>query len=204
MFHRGIDCRSDTTAHVLAALLGVAYRDNRGWLNSTVHPRAFTMKNRILISLALSTVLLGAQSPSVLAQKTPAAAATAPAAAAKAAPAVKAAAADSDSGKAAYYSRVFNGRKTASGERFDNSAMVTAHRSLPFGTKLRVTNTKNKKSVIVRVIDRGPSQPDRIVDLSRAAATKLGFVKAGMTDVTIQVVGKDSTKATMHGAKKRS
>jgi rare lipoprotein A len=181
----------------------VGYRDNRGWLNSTAHPRAFSMKNRILISLALSTVLLGAQSPSALAQKTPAAAATAPAAAAKAAPVVKAAT-DSDSGKAAYYSRVFNGRKTASGERFNNSAMVTAHRSLPFGTKLRVTNTKNKKSVIVRVIDRGPSQPDRIVDLSRAAATKLDFVKAGMTDVTIQVVGKDSAKAVLRGAKKRS
>ena len=163
------------------------------------------MKNCFLISLALTTVLLTTQSPMALAQKTPAADASAPAAAAaKAAPAAKAPAADSNSGKAAYYSRVFNGRKTASGERFNSNAMVTAHRSLPFGTKLRVTNTSNKKSVIVRVIDRGPSQPDRIVDLSRAAATKLGFVKAGMADVTIQVVGKDSAKAMARGTKKRS
>ena len=111
--------------------------------------------------------------------------------------------ANSESGKAAYYSNVFNGRKTASGERFNNSAMVTAHKSLPFGTKLRITNTKNKESVIVRVVDRGPSQPDRIVDVSRAAATKLGFVKAGTADVTIQVVGRASEKA-MNGVAKKA
>ena len=135
------------------------------------------MKNRHLLSLALSTMLIGMQSAP--AQQKPAAALAA-----------KPNVANSESGKAAFYSNVFNGRKTASGERFDNSAMVAAHKSLPFGTKLRVTHTKNKKSVIVRVIDRGPSQPDRIVDLSRAAATKLGFVKSGTANVTISVAGR--------------
>lgn len=93
-------------------------------------------------------------------------------------------------GKAVYYSRVFNGRKTYSGERFDSRRLVAAHRTLPMGTLVKVTNTRNRKSVVVRVIDRGPSQPERIIDVSRAAAHRLGFVRAGITDVSLAVVGK--------------
>ncbi len=92
-------------------------------------------------------------------------------------------------GKVAYYSRKFAGRRTASGERFDPNAMTMAHKTLPFGTMVRVTNTKTGKSVTVRVNDRGPTQPDRVADLSYAAAVKLDIVKAGIGDARLEVVG---------------
>jgi rare lipoprotein A len=76
--------------------------------------------------------------------------------------------------------------KTASGERMNPSAMTAAHRSLPFGTKLRVTNQKNGKSVIVRINDRGPFIKGRVLDLSKAAAQQIGFVKSGHTSVCMQ------------------
>lgn len=97
-------------------------------------------------------------------------------------------------GKAAYYSNRFNGRKTASGQRFNNAAMTTAHNTLPFGTAVKVTNTKNNKSVVVRVNDRGPSTPGRIFDLTRAAAGKLGYVRAGLADVRAEVVAQPAVK----------
>jgi rare lipoprotein A len=96
------------------------------------------------------------------------------------------------SGKVAYYGGKFNGRKTASGERFNAGAMTMAHKTLPFGTMVRVTNVKTKKSVVVRVNDRGPSTPDRMGDLSRAAAVKVGAIKAGYAEVTLTKVGKSS------------
>jgi rare lipoprotein A len=102
-------------------------------------------------------------------------------------------------GKAVYYSDKFNGRKTYSGARFSNKAMVAAHRTLPMGTMVRVTNLKNKKSVTVKIIDRGPSQPERVIDLSKAAANKLDFVKAGSTDVSLQVVGKAKASKVKKG-----
>lgn len=145
------------------------------------------MKTRLLSCIALSAALLGV--PSAFAQQT----------AAKPAPA---AIADAETGKAVYYSTKFNGRKTAGGVRFNSNAMMAAHRTLPFGTKVRVTNNANKKSVIVSIVDRGPSQPDRIIDLSRAAAAKLGFIKAGSADVSIKVVGRASGKhAGKHAGK---
>lgn len=101
---------------------------------------------------------------------------------------------DALEGKIAYYGAKFNGRKTASGERFNASAMTMAHKTLPFGTLVKVSNPKNKRSVVVRVNDRGPSTPDRIGDLTRAAALKLGIVKAGTADVTLTVVGKSKAK----------
>lgn len=73
--------------------------------------------------------------------------------------------------------------KTASGERMNPAAMTAAHRSLPFGTKLKVTNRKNGKSVVVVVNDRGPFIKGRVLDLSKAAANRLGFVSSGVTDV---------------------
>lgn len=77
---------------------------------------------------------------------------------------------------------------TASGERFNKHAMTAAHRSLPFGTHVRVTNLDNGRSVIVRINDRGPYGHGRIIDLSEAAARRLGMIAAGVVPVTIEVV----------------
>ncbi|MBR6494835.1 MAG: septal ring lytic transglycosylase RlpA family protein, partial [Prevotella sp.] len=79
-------------------------------------------------------------------------------------------------GKASFYAHKFGGRKTASGERLHHDSLTCAHRTLPFGTKLRVKNPANGREVIVRVNDRGPFVRGRIVDLSRAAAQKLGII----------------------------
>ena len=75
--------------------------------------------------------------------------------------------------------------RTASGEMMNPSAMTAAHRSLPFGTKVRVTNKRNGKAVIVRINDRGPFIKGRIIDLSEAAARELGFVRAGHTKICL-------------------
>jgi len=89
-------------------------------------------------------------------------------------------------GKASYYGGRFHGRRTASGARFDQNAMTAAHRTLPFGTLLRVTNLSNRRSVLVRVTDRGPFVGGRIIDLSRAAARQLGFFRKGITEVRLE------------------
>jgi rare lipoprotein A len=83
------------------------------------------------------------------------------------------------SGPASWYGPGFHGRKTASGETFNSNDMTAAHRTLPFGTKVRVTNSRTGKSVIVRINDRGPFIRGRIIDLSRAAAGKIGMVSSG-------------------------
>jgi rare lipoprotein A len=75
--------------------------------------------------------------------------------------------------------------RTASGERMNPSAMTAAHRSLPFGTKVKVTNQKNGRSVVVRINDRGPFVKGRMLDLSRGAAQQLGFIGAGHTSVCV-------------------
>ncbi|MCD7972375.1 MAG: septal ring lytic transglycosylase RlpA family protein [Candidatus Azobacteroides sp.] len=89
-------------------------------------------------------------------------------------------------GQASYYADRFHGRKTASGEIFNMYEMTAAHRSLPFGTLLYVTNLSNNKSIVVRVTDRGPYAKKRILDLSYAAANELGFVNNGVTNVKIR------------------
>lgn len=76
--------------------------------------------------------------------------------------------------------------KTASGERMNPAAMTAAHRSLPFGTKLKVVNSRNGKAVVVRINDRGPFVRGRILDLSKAAAAKLDFIRAGHTKVCLE------------------
>jgi rare lipoprotein A len=76
--------------------------------------------------------------------------------------------------------------KTASGERMNPSAMTAAHRSLPFGTKIKVKNQKNGKEIVVRINDRGPFIKGRVIDLSKAAAAKLGFVGAGHTKICME------------------
>ncbi|ABY70182.1 septal ring lytic transglycosylase RlpA family protein [Actinobacillus pleuropneumoniae] len=97
------------------------------------------------------------------------------------------------SGVASYYADKFNGRRTANGERFSNSAMTAAHKTLPFGTLVEVTNTRNGRSVVVRVNDRGPYAHARVVDLSKAAARQLGMYSSGTAHVKLAVLNKKAT-----------
>jgi len=91
-------------------------------------------------------------------------------------------------GKASFYADRYQGRKTASGERFDQHARTAAHRTLPFGTNVKVTNVKNGKSVVVRINDRGPFVEGRVIDLSRSAFAAIGNPAAGTVAVTLAVV----------------
>lgn len=92
-------------------------------------------------------------------------------------------------GEASYYGDKFAGQTTANGEVFDPSDMTAAHRSLPFGTKVRVTRVGGtQQSVIVRINDRGPYAGDRIIDLSEGAARKIGMIPEGVVDVKIEVL----------------
>ena len=95
------------------------------------------------------------------------------------------------SGVASYYADKFNGRRTANGERFDNTAMTAAHPSLPFGTLIEVTNMRNGKKVVVRVNDRGPYTHARVLDLSRNAARQLGMHNTGTAKVKVAVLDKN-------------
>ena len=93
-------------------------------------------------------------------------------------------------GIASYYGPGFEGRATASGRIFDSSEMVAAHRTLPLGTRVRVTNLENKRSVVLRVIDRGPYVgPETIIDVSMGAARRLGFIRDGRVRVRVDVLG---------------
>lgn len=89
------------------------------------------------------------------------------------------------SGWASWYGSKFHGRRTSSGERFDMNALTAAHKSLPFGTRVRVRNVANGREVVVRINDRGPRMRDRIIDLSKAAAVALGFQQAGDARVVL-------------------
>ena len=89
-------------------------------------------------------------------------------------------------GKASYYGKAHHGKKTASGKRFNMRAMTAAHRSLPFGTQLKVTSKDTGKSVIVTINDRGPYAGGRILDLSQEAARQLGMIKQGVGVVTLE------------------
>ncbi|MEQ8925086.1 MAG: septal ring lytic transglycosylase RlpA family protein [Fulvivirga sp.] len=91
-------------------------------------------------------------------------------------------------GKASYYADKFEGRPTASGEKYKHSKLTAAHKTLPFGTVVKVTNLKNNNSVEVRINDRGPFVEGRVIDLSRSAAEKLNFINDGLADVKIEVV----------------
>ncbi|MFP3982174.1 MAG: septal ring lytic transglycosylase RlpA family protein [Desulfurivibrionaceae bacterium] len=94
----------------------------------------------------------------------------------------------SESGKASYYSMKYQFRKTASGERFNNYAMTAAHETLPFGTDVLVTNLGNGKTATVTINDRGPFVEGRIIDLSRAAFSKIASIDQGVAEVEIKVV----------------
>ena len=113
---------------------------------------------------------------------------SAPAPAAAPGGALTGAVGETQAGLAAYYSDRLKGRPTASGERYNPSELTTAHQTLPFGTKVKITNPKNNKSVVVRVNDRGPTQANRICDVSGRAARELGIGKGGMAEVKLEVV----------------
>ena len=91
----------------------------------------------------------------------------------------------STEGQASYYGAKHQGKRTASGERFDQNQLTAAHRTLPFGTLVRVTNLNNDKSVIVRINDRGPFTRNRIIDLSRKAAQQLDMLRTGVAPVRV-------------------
>ena len=92
-------------------------------------------------------------------------------------------------GSASWYGPGFHGRTTANGEKFNQNAMTAAHKKLPFGTKIKVTNQINGKSLVLRVNDRGPFAKGRILDASKAAAAKLGFQSRGHAPVCVSVIG---------------
>lgn len=101
---------------------------------------------------------------------------------------VRAAATTVQSGKASYYGFKYQGRPTASGEIFDLNQLTAAHKTLPFVTKVKVTNLANNRWVIVRINDRGPFIKGRIVDLSQAAASQLEMIQSGTADVRLEVL----------------
>lgn len=93
-----------------------------------------------------------------------------------------------EQGEATYYADKYQGRKTASGERFNQKALTAAHKRLAFGSKVKVTNLANGKSVVVRVNDRGPFVRGRIIDLSKAAFLRISNTHHGVIDVSIKVI----------------
>ena len=154
------------------------------------------------VALAAASAVMGmmlsppafAQAASAPATSTPRPAEAAPSAAVRSS---SAAANDAMSGTAAWYGSRFNGRKTASGQRFNSSALTAAHPSLPFGSRVKVTNTKNNRSVVVVINDRCPTSPGRIIDMSQAAAKRLGFTRSGLTDVKLEVVGQSKMRRAL-------
>lgn len=100
-------------------------------------------------------------------------------------------------GIASWYGAFFQGKPTASGQPYNENAMTCAHRTLPLGSLLRVTNLRNHRSVLVRVNDRGPLPDDRVIDLSKAAADSLGFEQRGIARVRIELIAPPSEMAQL-------
>lgn len=170
----------------------------------------FLVASAAALALSFSSIATAQTQPAPASAADAAKAAAADAAKAPATAAAKAAATGSapkaadagdkvSEGKIAHYGRKFNGRKTASGQRFNASAMTMAHKTLPFGTLVKVTNLANKRSVVVRVNDRGPTAEDRIGDLTTAAARKIKMTHAGVIQAKLEVVG--AAKARKRSAK---
>jgi rare lipoprotein A len=132
----------------------------------------------LFVSTAVGALLLAAAGAFAQAQPAPAAAG----------PAAVSASDHRLSGLAAVYSDRLNGHKTASGKRYDKKALTAAHPTLPFGSKVKITNEKNGKSVVVTINDRGPTQPERVFDISQAAAKQIGIGPKSMAPVKGEVV----------------
>ena len=143
------------------------------------------MRSLRILALALMSIsasaFAGPPAASTPPPATPPAAAPAPATAA--APATS-----EETGLAAVYSDRLNGHKTASGKIYRRNQLTAAHKTLPFGTRVKVTNTRNGKSVVLTITDRGPREADRIVDISPAAADELGIPRRGMGQVQLEVL----------------
>ena len=92
------------------------------------------------------------------------------------------------SGMVSWYSDKFHGRKTSSGELYDKNELTAAHPSLPFGTKVKVTNKKNGKSVVVKINDRGPHTKSRVLDLSKSAFNEIGSIDSGVLNIDMEVI----------------
>ena len=92
------------------------------------------------------------------------------------------------SGVVSWYGGKFHGRKTASGDRYDKNELTAAHKTLPFGTKVKVTNTRNGKSVVVEINDRGPFVKSRVLDLSQAAFNEIGHTNTGVMHVEYEII----------------
>jgi rare lipoprotein A len=151
------------------------------------HTRAF-VRAVVLLSIVLFCTFALAQAPKSEPTAPAAPAAAPPAPAPAQAPAAAAAAKDKDTGLAAYYSNKFHGRPTASKEIYNKDALTAANNQHPFGTRLKVTNLKNNKSVVVRINDRMRTSSPCIIDVSYQTAKQLGFLKAGTTEVKLEVV----------------
>ena len=96
-------------------------------------------------------------------------------------------------GMASFYNDSFDGKRTANGETFDQKLLTACHRTLPFGTLVRVINIATGKSVIVRINDRGDLTPSRIIDLSHAAASEIGMLRAGVAKVRLEILAKSKS-----------
>lgn len=103
-------------------------------------------------------------------------------------------------GKASFYADKFEGKPTSSGQKYRAGKLTAAHKTLPFGTKVRVTNVENGKTVIVEVNDRGPWVEGRVIDVSKSAAQELGFINQGIVDVELEVIdaGDGKVKEPIH------
>lgn len=98
-------------------------------------------------------------------------------------------------GVATYYADLFQGKRTASGELYDKNKLTAAHRTLPIGTKIKITRVDNHKSVVVRVNDRGPHSRNKMLDVSKAAAEKIGLTKVGKATVKLEIIDKNNKVA---------
>ena len=98
-----------------------------------------------------------------------------------------------ETGEASWYGEEFQGNETADGEIYDLNGLTAAHPSLPFGTTVKVTNLHNRKNILLRINDRGPYVRHRLIDVSWAAAKRLGFVESGTTPVRVEVVAQPSS-----------
>ncbi len=101
-------------------------------------------------------------------------------------------------GKASWYGKKFDGKRTSSGERFNKRAYTAAHKSLPFGTIVRVTNIANGKKVDVKINDRGPFVKGRVIDLSQKAFEKISNIKKGVAPIKIEIIDKSKTFRYKH------
>jgi len=103
-----------------------------------------------------------------------------------------------ETGEASWYGEEFQGVQTANGELYDLNGLTAAHPTLPFGTKVKVTNLDNKKHILLRINDRGPYIGQRLIDVSWAAAKRLGFVDSGTTRVRVEIVARPALLVAQH------